>query len=381
MTTNTKAGSSMGWKVVAALAVALSGAVAIGVGPRIEQSAARAKVAEEAAGPRRVRVTAVRAGDALVDVTLPGTSAPLRSAVLYSKSTGFVRRNLVDIGDHVTQGQLLAEISAPETGDEIVLARAKLAEARANVGIVTTTAQRVTSLAAGGNSSQQEADDASFQANSAKALVATRKADLQRLQALRDYQQIVAPFAGVVTRRLVDPGALVGPASANGVAMFEVANVETLRVLVDVPDSYADDVSTGIAADVYSPRNPARTVQGTVTRSSGVLEQNTRTLRIELHIPGDDIILPGSFVYVRLHVPRATPAPVIAASALMVRKEGTLVAKVVDGIVTLVPVKLGRDFGKEIELLEGVTPGDEVVVQPLDTLESGQPVEVVPTAA
>jgi multidrug efflux pump subunit AcrA (membrane-fusion protein) len=198
MNTTTKAGSTA-WKMMALIAVVLSGAVAVGVGPRIEQRAARARVVEEAAGPKRVRVTTVRAGDPTVDVTLPGTSAPLRAAVLSSKSTGFVRRNLVDIGDRVTEGQLLAEISAPETGEEVRLARARLAEARANVGLVTTTSERVSSLASGGNASRQEADDASYQANSALALVATRRADLQRLQALREYQQIVAPFAGVVT--------------------------------------------------------------------------------------------------------------------------------------------------------------------------------------
>ncbi len=380
MTTMTMAGSSA-WKVMAAIAVVLSGAVAIGVGPRLEQRDARARVVEEAAGPRRVRLASVRAGDPQIDVTLPGSSAPLRSVVLYSKSTGFVRRNLVDIGDRVQEGQLLAEISAPETAEEIRLARARLAEAKANVGIVTTTSSRVTALAKDGASSQQEADDALAQANSALALVATRKADLQRLQALREYQQIVAPFAGVVTRRLVDPGALVGPASASGSAMFELADIDTLRVTVDVPDGYADDVEPGIAADIYSPRDPARTVQGVVTRSSGVLATGSRTLRIELHVPGAGVLRPGAFVYVRLHVPRERPAPVIPASALMIRKEGPLVARVVDGTVTLVPVKIGRDFGKEIEVLDGVAAGDEVVVQPADTLETGQPVEVVPTVS
>jgi RND family efflux transporter MFP subunit len=378
---STKKSARGGWTVMAMIAMALVGAVAIGVVPRLEQRDARAEVAAQAAGPRRVRVAKVRPGDPQIDFTLPGTAAPKRSSVLYSKSTGFVRKNLVDIGDAVVDGQVLAEIDAPETTQEIRLAKARLAEARANVGLVNTTSSRMTSLAKGGAASQQEADDALAQANSAHALVATRRADLQRLEVLRDYQEIVAPFAGIVTRRLVDPGTLVGPASAGGVAMFEVANIEVLRVSVDVPDSYAGDISIGIEADVYSPRDPARTVKGTVTRSSGVLEQTTRTLRIEVDVPGGDVVLPGAFVYVKLHVPREHAAPVIPASALVVRKEGTMVAKHDGGTVTVVPVKLGRDFGKEIEVVEGIAAGDEVVLQPPDTLESGESVEVVPTAS
>ncbi|MBC8067001.1 MAG: efflux RND transporter periplasmic adaptor subunit, partial [Deltaproteobacteria bacterium] len=150
---------------------------------------------------------------------------------------------------------------------------------------------------------------------------------------------------------------------------------------IDVPDSYAHDMAVGIEADVYSPRDPARMVKGTVTRSSGVLEQNTRTLRIEVDVPGGDVVLPGAFVYVKLHVPRERAAPVIPANALIVRKEGTMVAKHDGGSVTVVPVVLGRDFGKEIEIVEGIAVGDEVVLQPPDTMESGEAVEVVPTAS
>ena len=230
----------------------------------------------------------------------------------------FVRENLVDIGDRVTEGQVLAVIDAPETSEEIRLAKARLAEARANVGLVAATSDRVHSLTRSGAASQQEADDAQAQSNSASALVATRRAEVRRLQALRGYQKIVAPFAGVVTRRLVDPGALVGPASAGGVAMFEIAAIDELRVLVDVPDAHAADVGLGVAAHVYSPRDPARKVEGAVSRTSGVLEEATRTLRIEVFVAGGDVVLPGAFVYVTLHVPRRRPAP----SAAVRRRAG-----------------------------------------------------------
>lgn len=376
----TKQAGSGAWATMLVIVAALAGAVAVGVGPRLEQRDARARMAAEAAGPRRVRVATARAGDAVVDVTLPGTATPMRSSVLYSKSTGFVRENLVDIGDRVREGQVLAVIDAPETSEELRLAKARLAEARANVGLAEATSERVRSLLGSGAASQQEADDALAQANSAGALVATRRAEVRRLQALRGYQKIVAPFDGVVTRRLVDPGALVGPASAGGVAMFEIAEVETLRVLVDVPDAHAPDVELGTAAHVYSPREPSRTLEGAVSRTSGVLEEATRTLRVEVFVPGGGAVLPGAFVYVTLHVPRERPAPVVPASALVVRKEGTLVARVEGDVVTLVPVTIGRDFGKEIEVLDGLAPGDAVIVQPPDTLETGQPVEVVPAS-
>lgn len=373
-----RSGRGGAWTLMVVIAATLAGAVAIGVGPRLEQRDARAGATERAIGPRRVRVAPVRAGDREVTVTLPATSTPMREAVLYSRSTGFVRENLVDIGDRVTAGQLLARIDAPETAEEIRLAKARLAEARANVGLYESTSTRMTALAKGGAASQQEADDALTQANSATALVATRRADLQRLEALRDFQQILAPFAGLVTRRLVDPGALVGPASAGGVAMFEIADVDKLRVVVDVPDSYAADIALGVQAEVYSPRDPAKHVEGTVTRSSGVLAQDTRTLRVEVHVPGGDVVLPGAFVYARLKIPRASPPPVIPASALIVRKEGTMVAKVDDGVVTLAPVVIGRDFGKEIEIVDGIAAEDSVILQPPDTLANGEVVEVVP---
>ena len=371
--------SRIGWKAIGLVGLALGAATAAGMVPRLKQREALADSEKRLSLPRNVRVATVRAGDARSEVTLPGTSAPFRSSVLYAKSAGFVRKNLVDVGDHVKSGQLLAEIDAPETAEDVRLAQARLDEANANVGLAASTAARAKVLEGSGVVSKQQVDDTRALANSASASVATRKAELQRLQVIRGYQRIVAPFDGVVTRRGTDPGALVGAAGAGAPALFEVAQTEMLRVFVDVPDAYAADVSPGVTAVVFSPREPGRTVEGTVARTSGVLEQATRTLRAEVHIRGDGAVLPGSFVYVRLSVPRARPAPVIPASALIVRKEGTLVAKVAGGRVELVRVVVGRDFGKEVETLDGAVPGDSVVVNPPDDLESGAIVEVVPS--
>lgn len=367
-------------KLFVAGTIVLAGAVGAGIVPRLRQKEALAKTQSEMNAPRRVRTAKVRAGDPTVDVTLPGTSAPFQSALLYGKSTGFVRKNLVDVGDRVKSGQLLAQIDAPETAQEIRVAQARLDEAEANVGVVLATAQRTTQLVQSGSLAQQQGDDAKAQANSAVTSIATRRAELQRLQVLHGYQQIVAPFDGIITRRNVDPGALVGPAGAGSVPLFEVANVDLLRVFVDVPDAFARDVALGLDAEIYSPRDPAQKVKGKVARTSGVLEQATRTLRAELHVKSSGLVMPGAFVYVKLAVPRARPRPVIPASALVVRKEGTLVARVRDHKIDLVRVHLGRDFGKELEILDGMEAGDEVVVNASDALENGEPVEALPAS-
>lgn len=367
------------WRSLGILGIALGAVLTAGVVPRLKQRAALAEYQQQLRLPPRVRVEKVHAGEPNVAVTLPGNAAPFRSSALYAKSTGFVARNLVDVGERVKAGQLLSEIDAPETTEELRLAEARLAEARANVGLAAGTAERARSLSKAGVTSQQQVDDTHALANSALATVATRQAELQRLRVLRGYQRIVAPFDGIITRRGTDPGALVGTASAGGLAMFEVADTATLRVFVEVPDAYAADIKPGLLAEVYSPRNPSQKVKGTVALTSGVLEQSSRTLRAEVHIPGDGAVLPGAFVYVRLQIP-IKPSPVVPANALIVRKEGTLVAKVQEGKVALTRVTVGRDFGKEMEVLDGIRVGDLLIVNPSDELESGHAVDVIPPA-
>jgi len=374
------------WTVVT---VGVVGLGVLGVVPRLRRHDAMARTQAEVNAPRSVRVAKVKQGSRTVELVLPGTSSPYYSTALYAKSVGFLRRNLVDVGDVVKRGQLLGEVAAPETDDEVNLARAQLEEATANLSLSKRVAERNSQLAGAGVVSQETADQTQAQANSAAASQKTRSATLQRVSTLSGYQRLVAPFDGVVTRRNFDPGALVGAAGMGGGAVFEVAQVQTLRVFVEVPQSMANGVKAGVPVTVYDPRQPSRTVAGQVIRTSGVLDASTRTLRTEIHIPGDGTVLPNSFIYARFAIPRTeADAPLsIPGNALVVRKEGTLVAQVVPAAtghkVVLTAVQVGRDLGKEVEVIPGllIHANDLVVVNPPDDFLDGEPVRIAPEPA
>ncbi len=366
------------WGAVALIAV--GSAVAAGVVPRLHQRTNLDHTQAEVLAPRLVRVTAVKSSAKNAEVTLPGTSAPYQSTFLYAKAAGFLRRNLVDVGDTVKAGQLLAEIDSPETEEDMRLAQVRLDEAAANVGLVQRTAQRNGQLVGVGVVSQQQLEDSTALANSAVAALRTRKAELQRMSALHGYQRVVAPFDGVVTRRNVDRGMLVGTANGGSAALFEVAQVDQLRVFVDVPQYLAREVKPGLEAVVFAPSDPQRKAKGVVARTSGVLDQTTRTLHTEVHIVGDGTVLPGAFVYVRFVVTRAAAPLLVPANALLVRKEGTQLARVIDGKIAMTPVKISRDLGKDIELIDGIKLGETVVLNPPDDLSDGLPVRLATSA-
>lgn len=359
--------------VVAIAIVAVAGFGVLGVTPRLRQREALARAEVEANAPRRA--VFARAGRAArgAAVTLPGTAEPLHATMLYAKTTGFVRSYLADIGDHVKAGQLLAQIDAPETAEELRLARARVEEAESNVGLYQTNADRNRKLSASGLIAPQQMDETDLRANTARAAVKSSRAEAARIGALTTYQRVVAPFEGTVTKRKVDRGMLVTAGQAS--MLFEVADTSRLRVFVDVPQSIAADVVRGLDAQVWSPSTPTKTVGGKVTRTAGALDASTRTLRVEIEIAGDGPVLAGAFVSVRFAFERSAPPVLVPASALVVKKEGTSVFRIGDGdVVTSVPVVLGRDLGKEVEIVTGVAEGDRVVLNVPDELATGQTV-------
>lgn len=353
----------------------VAGLLAAGVVPRVARRKAMEATHAAAEGPRRVAVGKATAGEKKVELSLPGSAAPMESAVLYARSSGFVRATLADIGDKVKAGQVLATIDAPETSEELRVARARLEEAELNEAIARQRSARRQTMVKDGVGSTEEAEDFVARANSASASRKTTRAEVARLSDLLSYQRVVAPFDGVVTKRHLNRGSLVASA---GTPVFELSQTATLRVFVDVPQSLAADVKPGLPVVVAPPSNPSRGIEAKVVRTAGALDPATRTLRTEIHIPGDGPLLAGAFADVRFTIERERAPVLVPASAMFVRREGPQVMQLGEGdTVHAQAIRVGRDLGKDIEVVTGVAPGDVLVLNPPDDLAEGERVSVV----
>jgi RND family efflux transporter MFP subunit len=364
--------------------LAVGGLVWAGVGPRLARRKALDAHQAEASGPPRVAVGLVRKGDSNPALVLPGTALPALSTVVYARLDGFVEQLLVDLGDEVKEGQLLAVLHAPELEAELARANARFGEVERNVTLSKTSAERHARLAGAGISSLEAADEARARANSAEAALDSGNAEVKRLSALYAYRRVLAPFAGTITRRGVDKGALVKSAST---ALYEIAQTRTLKIFVDVPQTLAADIHPGVTAQIFTPEAPERMHPGKVVRTSRALDPSTRTLRTEIHLPGQGSdgkgngLLAGAFVRVRLAINRNTPPLLMSATALVVGKEGPRVLLLGPGNkLQARPVVIGRDFGVDLEVMDGVAAGDRVVLNPPDDLQAGTTVVTVAEA-
>lgn len=356
--------------------IVIGGLLAIGVVPRWQRKQRVDAAAADATGPRRVVVGTAHFNAGPTTMTLPASANAYRTGSVYAKASGFVRKVHVDLGDEVKAGQVLVELEIPESDQDVHRAHAQMEEAEANVGLFEANAKRNNALAAQGVVSSAQAETVTEQANSARAAAKTSRAELERLTALQRYQRIVAPFAGVISRRLVEPGQLVsvGSGTGTGALLVEVSDTSRLRVFFDVPQSLAIDLHVGQDAAIFYPNDPKREVAGKILRTSGALDPTLRTLKAEIDLDGKSGIIAGAFVSVRVSVPRAAPVILIAGSALAVRKDGPQVAIVKDGKVRWQAIALGRDLGKELEVVRGVSEGDKLVLNPEDDLIEGQEV-------
>jgi RND family efflux transporter MFP subunit len=323
-----------------------------------------------------VAVTQPARGTAAEQVTLPGNIQAFTDAAIFARTTGYLKARHADIGSRVKAGQILAEIDTPEIDQQLLQARADLASARANARLAQTTADRYQDLIKTDSVSRQDLDNATGSLEAKQAAVLSADANVKRLEELQKFRVILAPFDGVITARNTDIGALIG-SGGNAKELFHIAAVDRLRIYVSVPQMYSSAIHTGTEADIEIQNLPGRTFKGRLSRTAQSIDASTRTLlaEIDLDNPGG-VILPGSFAQVRLGLPIDAATFRLPVSTLIFRSEGMRVGVVRNGVVSLVPVTLGRDFGTTIEIVSGLEGGESVVVNPPDSLADGQAVMV-----
>lgn len=364
------------WILVAG-AVLVAGFLAVGIAPRIAREAKAAESRQRAALAPKVLVDSPKISPRSFDVTLPGSTRALQETTLYARTSGFISQILADIGDSVREGQLLAVIESPEIDEELARARVRVQEAKANLVLARNTLTRIQSLLKTRAVSEQENDDQQSRVNSAEAALGGGEAEVRRLESLQSFQKVLAPFSGVITGRTAEKGTLITAGSGTALpSLFTLAQVDVLRIFLDVPQKYSVAVAPGSAARIVVRERPGRQYEGKVVRTSGSLDRASRTLLAEIHLPNaEHTLLPGMYVQVKVSLEREDPAVLIPARTLAILNKGPHVVTVeADGTIRLRPVTLGRDFGAELEVISGLRGTEKLVANPSDSFKDGQAV-------
>jgi RND family efflux transporter MFP subunit len=372
--------ASRRWMMAALLALlGLFGAGALSIKARAkEQTALSAETA-------RLAVITVSAGypqpePRSNELELPGSVQAYTESPIYARTNGYLLRWYKDIGASVQKGELLADLDTPEVDQELSQAQAARQQMVAALDLARTSADRWRELRRTDSVSQQELDQKTSDYAQAQANMAAADANVRRLQELESFKHVYAPFAGVLTRRNVDIGALVNAGNGgSGKELFNLALIDPLRVYVSVPEADAPSIRAGMRAWIGLAEFPASRFGGTVVRTANAIDQNTRTLLTEVDVPNKaGHLLPGAYAQVHFDVPVNGVRLSVPSSAMLFRSEGPSVAVVGPGDrVQLRPIAIGRDFGTSLEILQGVKANDRIVENPPDSLENGQVVRVV----
>jgi RND family efflux transporter MFP subunit len=316
-------------------------------------------------------------------VVLPGNIEAFITAPIYSRTNGYLKHWYVDIGGQVRKGQLLAEIETPEVDQQLSQSLSNLSTAESNLKLAGITKDRYEGLLKSNAVSKQDVDNAVGAYNSSKATVEANQANVKQLQALQSFEKIYAPFDGIVTARNTDIGDLIQAGSGGGAGtdLFHVSQPGKLRVYVNVPQEYSQAAKPGLTADLTLPEFPDRRFQGRLVRTANAIATNTRTLLTEIDVDNPDgTLLTGAYAEVHLKLPGPSSTFVIPVSTLMFRSEGLRLAVVKDGKAVLTPITPGRDFGDRLEVASGLHGDEEIVVNPPDSLVSGQEVRIAQAA-
>jgi RND family efflux transporter MFP subunit len=367
------------WLVLAIAVIAVVTLLVSGIWSRVKgRTTLRAETAQAALAA--VSVVSPKQTAPADEIILPGNVQPFITSPIYSRTNGYLKKWYFDIGAHVKQGQLLAVIETPEVDQQLQQARSNLLTAQANLELAAITKTRYQGLLKSNAVSQQDADNAVGTYNANKAIVEADKAAVEQYSALVSFEKIYAPFDGVITARNTDIGDLINSGSGTGVKtdLFHIAQPGKLRVYVNVPEEYSQGIKVGMTADLSLAEFPGRKFQGKLVRTAEDINVTTRTLLIEIDVDNPTgTLLTGSYAEVHLAVPTQASTFLLPVNALIFRSEGLRVATVKSGKVVLSEVTPGHDFGTQIEIVSGLKPDDQVIVNPPDSIVSGQGVQIV----
>src|SRR5579863_5938701 len=371
------------WIVAGLVALAAAGALAIGIRSRVQAETNLGAVTEQMAVPS-VSVVSPKPTAASQEIILPGNIQPFVTSPIYARTDGYLKTWYFDIGAHVKTGDLLAIIQTPEVDEQLAQARSTLATAQANLKLSQITRDRYQSLLKKHAVAQQDADNASSTYTANKAVVDADTANVRHYDALVSFEKVYAPFDGVITARNTDIGDLInsGSNTAPRTDLFDISQTRTLRVYVNVPEEYSQAVRPGeAAADITLAEFPGKRFRGRLVRTSDAINTATRTLltEVDLDNPGGTLFS-GSYAEVHLKVLARNSTFLLPVSALIFRGEKLQVGVASNGRAVVTDVTPGHDLGDQIEIVAGLTPKDQVVVNPADSLVTGQSIKVVQAA-
>ncbi len=315
-------------------------------------------------------------GQPAQEVILPGNLQPYSDAPIYARTSGYLKKWYFDIGAHVKRGELLATIESPEVDQQLAQAKADLATAQANAANAKIQSLRYQSLLKGNAVSQQDTDNFTTQEAATSTQVKSAQANVDRLEQLVGFESLYAPFDGIVTARNVDVGTLIDAGAAR--ELFHMSSESVLRVYVNVPQPYSLVAVPGVTAGITLAEFPSRTFQGRLVRTAKSIDLTTRTLLVEVDVPNPKgELFPGAYAQVHFKLKNEHPALIIPVSALMFRSEGLRVATVQGDKARLVPITIGKDDGRTVEVIAGLEASDQIIEDPPDSLIDGETVHIV----
>ena len=365
--------------VLAISLIAVAALLASGIWSRVRAGRALSVETAQAALPA-VSVVSPKQTAPAQEIILPGNVQPFISSPVYARTNGYLRKWYFDIGARVKKGQLLAVIETPEVDQQLEQSLSNLNTAKANLALAEITKNRYEGLLKTNAVAQQDVDNAVGTYNANKAIVDANQANVKQLQAMQSFEKIYAPFDGVITARNTDIGDLINSGNSSNVKtdLFQIAQPGTLRVYVNVPEEYSQGIKAGMTADLSLAEFPGRKFQGKLVRTADAINVTTRTLLVEIDVDNPTgTLLTGSYAEVHLAVPTQSSTFLLPVNTLLFRSEGLRVGVVKGGKVVLTAVTPGHDFGNEIEIVAGLKPDDQVIVNPPDSIVHGQEVQIV----